>query len=45
VHRIFNPQTRKSRHNPFMPTAELYGASTTQARRTVVEMERLCKFG
>jgi hypothetical protein len=45
VHRIFKLQTRKSRHNPFMPTAELYGASTTQARRTVVEMERLCKFG
>jgi hypothetical protein len=45
VHRIFNPRTRKSRHNPFMPTAELYGALTTQARQTVVEMERVCRFG
>jgi hypothetical protein len=24
VHRVFQPRTRKSRHNPFMPTAKLY---------------------
>jgi len=27
VHLFFRPRTRKSRHNPFMPTAKLYGAS------------------
>jgi hypothetical protein len=28
VHLFFRQRTRKSRHNPFMPTSKLYGAST-----------------